>query len=111
MVVMSDECISTMHATCSAMTSLAQGQVLPKQLLLVFVEEVYGNKMFNIQNKPNLRWLSRRLALQGQKTQRDDVHNGAELDMERQSARCVVWCGRIHAARRTASFEQDHLPA
>ena len=93
------------------MTSVAQGQVLPRQLLLVLVELIYGNKIYNIQNKPNLGWMSRRLALQGQQTQQDDVRYGAELDMERQSARCVVWCGRIHAARRTASFEQDHLPA
>ena len=96
------------------MTSVAQGQVLPRHLLLVLVvlvEQIYGNKIYNIQNKPNLRWMSRRPALQGQKTQQDDVRYGAELDMERQSARCIVWCGGFHAARRTTSVEQDHLPA
>lgn len=61
MVVMSDGCTGTMHVACSAMTILAQGQVMPNQLLLVLMEQVYGIKMFNIQNKPNLRWLSRRL--------------------------------------------------
>ncbi len=103
-----------MHVACSAMASVAQGQVLPRQLLLVsvvLVEQIYGSKKYNIQNKLNLRWMSRRLALQGHKTQQDDVHNGAKLDMERQSARCVVWCRGFHAARRTASIEQDHLPA
>lgn len=104
-----------MHACgMPAMTSVAQGQVLPEHLLLVLVvlvEQIYGIKIYNIQNKPNLRWMSRRPALQGQKTQQDDVRYGAELDMERQSARCVVWCGGVHAARRTTSFEQDHLPA
>ncbi len=96
------------------MTSVAQGQVLPRHLLLVLVvlvEQIYGNKIYNIHNKPILRRDVTSTCSARPKTQQDDVRYGAELDMERQSARCVVWCGGIHAARRTTSVEQDHLPA